>query len=244
MQRPIPDTSTRRRSRAPRIFLMVLLAVGVALLFRQGWVPSWLSPLPRLDLASANPWLVDWRLAEIRHHPDLCKRTLKPPHIEAQPISDSPLKDGCGWLNAVRLSTAGSVKASYDKVTCEAAVALAIWLEHDVQSVAQEMFGQRVASIQSFGSYSCRNIIGNSNWKSWRSEHATANAVDIGAFNLADGRRISVAQHWKGDGVEARFLRAVHGRACRYFRVAIGPDYNEAHHDHFHLDRGILARCK
>jgi len=77
-------------------------------------VPPWLSPLPRLDLASANPWLVDWRLAEIRHHPDLCKRTLKPPHIEAQPISDSPLKDGCGWLNAVRLSTAGSVKASSD----------------------------------------------------------------------------------------------------------------------------------
>ena len=144
----------------------------------------------------------------------------------------------------MRLSTAGGVKASYDKVTCEAAVALAIWLEHDVQPVAQEMFGQRVASIQSFGSYSCRNIIGNSQWKSWRSEHATANAVDIGAFQLADGRRISVAQHWKGDGVEARFLRAVHGRACRYFRVAIGPDYNEAHRDHFHLDRGILSRCK
>ena len=144
----------------------------------------------------------------------------------------------------MRLSTVGTVKASYDKVTCEAAVALALWFEHDVQPVAQEMFGQRVASIQSFGSYSCRNIIGNSQWKNWRSEHATANAVDVGAFNLADGRRISVAQHWKGDGVEARFLRAVHGRACRYFRVAIGPDYNEAHHDHFHLDRGTLARCK
>ena len=227
--------------------LLVLFATAAVGLFRQGLVPSWLSPLPRLDLASANPWLVDWRLAEIKHHPDLCRRTLKAPHIEPQPSLSGLSAIGCASMCgdlSVRLSTAGGVKAGYDKVTCEAAVALAIWLEHDVQPVAQEMFGQRVASIQSFGSYSCRNIIGNSKWKSWRSEHATANAVDIGAFQLADGRRISVAQHWKGDGVEARFLRAVHGRACRYFRVAIGPDYNEAHRDHFHFDRGILSRCQ
>ena len=46
--------------------------------------------------------------------------------------------------------------------------------------------------------------------------------------------------HWRGDGAEARFLKAVHGRACRYFRVVLGPDYNEAHRDHFHLDRGTL----
>jgi hypothetical protein len=234
----------RRRSRVPRILLLALLVGGLTVLFRQGLVPSWLSPLPALDLGSANQWLVDWRLAEVKSNPALCRRVLKAPHIEAQPISDSPLKEGCGWINAVRLTTAGGVKAGYDKVTCEAAAALALWLEYDVQPVAQEMLGQKVVSIQSFGSYSCRNIIGNSTWKNWRSEHAAANAVDIGAFQLADGRRISVAQHWKGDGVEARFLRAVHGRACRYFRVAIGPDYNEAHRDHFHLDRGMLSRCK
>ena len=33
-------------------------------------------------------------------------------------------------------------------------------------------------------------------------------------------------------------------RACRYFRVAIGPEFNEAHWNHLHFDRGIFARCK
>jgi hypothetical protein len=171
-----------------------------------------------------------------------CAAHAETSHIEAQLIADSPLKDGCGWLKPCACRPPAQ-SASYDKVTCEAAVALALWFEHDVQPVAQEMFGQRVASIQSFGSYSCRNIIGNSQWKNWRSEHATANAVDVGAFNLVDGRRISVAQHWKGDGVEARFLRAVRRApaaisAWRSAPTTRGPPRP------FPPRRGMLARCK
>ncbi len=244
MQKPNEARTPRRRSRAPRIILLSLFALGVALLFRQGLVPSTLSPFPALDLAQPNPWFVDWRLAELKNNRELCPRVLKAPHVEAQLIPDYRGNDGCGWINAVRLASAGGVRAGFDKVTCEVSAALALWLAHDVQALAQEMLGQRVVSIQSFGSYSCRNIIGNPLWKNMKSEHAFANAVDIGAFNLADGRRIGVAQHWKGDGAEARFLKAVHGRACRYFRVALSPEYNQAHHDHLHLDRGPLWRCK
>jgi hypothetical protein len=245
MQKPhSPPPPYKRRSRATRVVLIVLLAVGVGLLFRQGLVPAWLDPLPAIDLGRANPLLVDWRLAAIKRNPDLCRRVLVPPHIEAQPIADSPLRDGCGWVNGVRMSAAGGVRAGFDKITCEAAAALALWLAHDLQEVAQEILGQRVTAVQSFGTYSCRNIIGNSLWKSWRSQHATANAVDIGGFTLANGRQISVRGHWHGAGAEARFLRAAHARACRYFRVVLGPEYNAAHHDHFHFDRGPLMRCK
>jgi hypothetical protein len=154
------------------------------------------------------------------------------------------MRDGCGWSNGVRLLSAGGVRASYDKLTCETAVALALWLEHEVQPLAQEILGQRVSSIQSFGSFSCRNIVGNAMLRKVRSQHATANAADIGGFNLANGKLVSVRSHWKGEGAEHRFLRAVHARACRYFRVALGPDYNEAHRDHFHLDRGPWSRCR
>jgi hypothetical protein len=160
---------------------------------------------------------------------------LKAPHIDAQPIADSPMKDGCGWSNGVRLVSAGGVRASFDKLTCETAVALALWLEHEVQPLAQEILGQRVSSIQSFGSFSCRNIVGNGMSRKVRSQHATANAADIGGFNLANGKLVSVRSHWKGEGAEGRFLRAVHARACSYFRVALGPNYNAAHRDHFHL---------
>ena len=219
-------------------------AIGTALTFRQGLVSPMLNPLPPVDLALADQWLIDWRLAAIKRHPDVCARTLKAPHIEAQQIPDSPLENGCGWTNSVRLTAAGGVRAGFDKVTCETAVALALWLEHEVQPVARQLFGQPVRSITSYGSYACRNIIGSKYWGGVRSQHATANAVDIAGFTLADGRAISVRAHWRDQTDVGRFLRTVHARACPYFRVALGPDYNAAHHDHFHLDRGPLSRCK
>jgi hypothetical protein len=258
MQDAASATTTRRRSRAPRIILLVLVLGGLAFVFRQGLVPAALNPLPALDLGRANPWLVDWRLAAMKYNPDLCRRVLVAPHTDAQPIADSPLRDGCGWTNAVRMSQAGGVRAGFDKLTCEAATALALWLEHDLQQAAQEILGQRVVEVKDFGTYSCRDIIGKPSGTpgilydyvrsklgvARRSEHATGNAVDIGGFVLANGRQISVRGQWRGDGAEARFLRAAHDSACRYFRVVLGPDYNAEHHDHFHLDRGIGWLCR
>ncbi len=158
--------------------------------------------------------------------------------------SDGPIENGCGWTNAVRLVSAGGVRASYDKIACETAVALALWLEHEVQPLAAELLGQRVAAVRSFGSYACRNIRGNPLWGHRRSEHATANAADIAGFTLADGRTVGVRSHWQSTGAEGRFLREAHARACRYFRAALGPGYNAAHRDHFHLDRGPFSRCR
>jgi hypothetical protein len=244
MWKSAPSRARKRIGRVLFLVLLVPIAAGVAVAFRHGVVPPAINPLPALDLGIANPWLVDWRLASLKHNPALCRRVLVSPHIEAQPIVDNPIHKGCGWINAVRMSQAGGVRAGFDKVACQAAAALALWLEHDVQPLALEMLGQRVASVQSFGSYVCRNIVGSRVWKNFRSQHAFANAIDIKGFNLADGRRIGVAKYWRGSGSEARFLHAVHGRACRYFRVVLGPDHNAAHHDHFHLDRGPFTRCR
>jgi hypothetical protein len=243
MPTPTALPPARRRSRAPLIVLLALVAAAVAFAFRQGIVPLLLNPLPTVDLGQASAWFVDWRLAALKYQPDLCRQVLIAPHIDAKAIPDSPVKDGCGWNNAVRMTTAGGARIGFDKLTCEAAAALAMWVAHEVQPLAKEMFGQPVTALQSYGSYSCRNIIGNSFWKDRRSEHATANAADIGGFTLADGRQISVLRDWQGDKPEARFLRAVHKRACRYFHVVLGPDFNPAHRDHFHLDRGLLWRC-
>jgi hypothetical protein len=234
----------RRRAAWLHVALVVLAAAGIGLAFRQGLVPPLLNPLPVIDLAEGRPWLLDWRLASIRHYASVCARTLKAPHIDAQQIADGPMQGGCGWANAVRLASAGGVRAPYDKLSCEMAAAVALWLEHEVQPLATEILGQRVASVRSLGSYACRNIRGNPFWGHRRSEHATANAADIAGFTLADGRSISVRSHWKSDGAEGRFLRQAHARACPYFRAALGPDYNAAHRDHFHLDRGPFSRCR
>jgi hypothetical protein len=207
-------------------------------------VRQWaLDRLPELDLDQSDAWFLDWRLAALRDRPDLCRRVLKPPHIVASPIEDQPPQKGCGWANAVRVVSAGGAHAGFDKITCEAAAALALWVEHGVQPLAHELLGRSVTALESMGSYACRNMAGNPLWLARRSEHASANALDVAGFRLGDGRRISVAHDWRSQGVEGRFLRAVHARACRYFRVVLGPDYNSAHHDHFHLDRGLFWSC-
>jgi len=72
------------------------------------------------------------------------------------------------------------------------------------------------------GTYACRSIAGSGRL----SEHATANAVDVAAFILADGRRISVLEGWNGDERHARFLRSVRVSACRRFNTVLSPDYN------------------
>ena len=73
---------------------------------------------------------------------------------------------------------------------------------------------------------------------------ATANAIDISGFRLASGERISVLRDWRGKGKKAEFLRAVHSGACSYFRVALSPEFNPAHRDHFHFVRGSLRTCR
>jgi hypothetical protein len=69
------------------------------------------------------------------------------------------------------------------------------------------------------------------------SEHSTANAVDIAAFRLEDGTRISVLSDWEAQGAKAGFLRDVRTGACDLFATVLSPDYNEAHRDHLHFDQ-------
>ena len=237
--------SARRRSPRGRVaFLLALLAFSLFLVMRQGVLPTWLSPLPALDLGVRNAWLVDWRIAELKRDKALCARVLGPPVITAAPVRDNPITNGCGWENAVRISNAGGAALSVGTVSCEVAAGIAMWLAHEVQPRAADILGARVTSVQHMGTYACRNILGRKLWSDVRSEHASANALDISGFTLADGRQISVVRHWSGSGPEARFLREIHAAACRYFRVAIGPEFNALHRDHFHYDRGFLSRCK
>ena len=68
--------------------------------------------------------------------------------------------------------------------------------------------------------------------------------IDIGGFVLADGRRITLLRHWSDTGPDGDFLRRVNSRSCRYFRVSLGPEFNAAHRDHFHFDRGPFWACR
>lgn len=236
--------AARRRKTSTTPLALMLLAIGIILAFRLGWVPERISPFAPLNLAQASPWFVDFRLAALKHDADQCASVLRPSLITATPLADQPYKDGCGWQTAVRVTAAGGARLNAEAITCEVAAALTLWIEHSVQPLALEQLGSRVASVQTLGTYACRNIVGSKLWKDFRSQHANANAIDISGFTLADGRSIQVRRDWKGQGREAAFLHEVHRQACRLFRVALSPDYNAAHHDHLHLDRGFIKSCK
>ncbi len=227
-----------------RAVLALLLLAVVFGVFWFGLVPQRYSPFAAISLEDPPSWFLDPRLAALRHDPALCRDVLRAPHIVATPIADRVQPDGCGWTNAVRIAEVGGAQIGLEQLTCESAAALALWVEYDVQPLAMEMFGSRVTWMQDMGTYSCRNIIGNRRWMNTRSQHSLANAVDIGAFRFADGKQISIKRDYKSDSPEGRFLREAHMRACRYFRVAIGPQFNAAHWDHLHFDRGIFTRCK
>lgn len=220
----------------------LLLAVVAAGLLWRGTiaVPDRWNPWAPLDLRDPPNLLTGLKLARVKADPALCRAVLATAGMTARPVPDRREAPGCAIENAVAVSRAGVGLDRGFTASCRLAVAFALFERHALQPAAQEAFGQRAAAIEHLGSYACRNIANRDR----RSRHATADALDLAAVRLADGRRISVLQGWSGDGAEARFLHDLRDRACRIFDVVLSPDYNAAHRDHLHLDVGWFGTCR
>ncbi|MFB9264451.1 extensin family protein [Bradyrhizobium erythrophlei] len=119
-------------------------------------------------------------------------------------------------------------------LACPIVSALERWLADSVQPAAQRWFGARVIEIKQISAYSCRGMNGNPH--AHISEHAFGNALDIAAFTLADGRRITVKDGWRGMPEEQGFLRDVQAAACQQFNTVLAPGSNVYHYDHIHVD--------
>src|SRR2546428_68171 len=119
-------------------------------------------------------------------------------------------------------------------LACPIVSALDRWLTDSVQPAAMRWFGVRVVEIKQISAYSCRGMNGNPH--AHISEHAFGNALDIAAFTLADGRRITVKDGWHGMPEEQGFLRDVQAAACDQFSTVLAPGSNVYHYDHIHVD--------
>ena len=119
-------------------------------------------------------------------------------------------------------------------LACPIVSALDRWLADSVQPAAMRWFGVRVVEIKQISAYSCRGMNGNPH--AHISEHAFGNALDIAAFTLADGRRVTVRGGWRGVPEEQGFLRDVHATACQQFNTVLAPGSNSHHEDHIHVD--------
>jgi hypothetical protein len=148
----------------------------------------------------------------------------------------------CAFENAVAIEQSVTPYSAPVQVSCPLAATLYLWERDVLQPLAEEVLGQQVARIEHYGSYSCRNIRGGR--ADQPSEHATANAIDVAGFRLENGETIWVKDGWDAGGEASAFLRALHDRSCALFRGVLGPEYNELHHDHFHLDMGRYSLCR
>lgn len=170
-----------------------------------------------------------------------CRAVLEAAGLSATAMPERLEGEFCRTVDAVRLSPTRLSPAA-PVMVCRQAAAYAIWERHALQPLALEILGSPLQRVEHFGSYACRRQYGQATGRV--SEHASANALDIAAFVLADGRRISVVNDWQDEGPAGRYLRAVRDEACRIFDVALSPDYNAAHRDHLHLDMGPFRACR
>jgi len=119
-------------------------------------------------------------------------------------------------------------------LACPIVSALDRWIMDAVQPASLRWFGQPVVELKQISAYSCRGMNGQRGARI--SEHAFGNALDIAAFILADGRKITVKDGWRGTAEEQAFLHDVQGAACDQFSTVLAPGSNVYHYDHIHVD--------
>ena len=250
----------RKRSRKDHPLIRLLNRLLLLAIFAvTGWGGyGWLqanpahNPWAPLDLRHVRTWATPSKLALLNEDMAECRAALKRSDIAFTALE--PVGEGeCRREDRVQMSGL-PLAPTMPQTTCRVAASLYLWVEQDLRPDARAILGSDIRRIEHLGSYSCRRMYGASTG-SW-SEHATGNAVDISAFVLEDGRRISLVADW--GAVEAaaseaassadsetenraRFLRAARDSACQLFGTVLSPDYNAAHADHFHLDQGRPA---
>lgn len=164
----------------------------------------------------------------------ICLSDLKSKSVKFSALPNQSFGGGCRTIDTIKLMDFGTATTNLGAMTCPLASNFAAWARHAVSPAARQYLGSEVVRIETMGTYSCRNVNGGRSGK--LSQHAFGNAVDISAFVLKDGRRVSVLSGWHGGSDEREFLRRLHQSACKRFGTVLGPDYNSAHANHFHFD--------
>jgi hypothetical protein len=230
--------------------LLVLLIAALLLVYavysRRIAVPERYDPFTPYEVRAPSGPFTAWKRWRTLRDPRLCQAALETSGLTYRPMADSTGSGGCVLKDVVRVTQAGDTRFSAPFLaTCPLALGIADFEYRYLQAAALDVFNERVTRIEHVGSYACRNI--NHQRDTALSQHASANAIDLTGFVLADGKRITLAQ-WGESGESgtpaAAFLTRVHEGACRAFDTTLGPDYNALHRTHFHVDMGPYRICR
>jgi hypothetical protein len=222
------------------LFVATLAAIGVVWLNQHA--PQH-SPFAPLDLNGPIGLATGYKLARLAQDPAACVAAVQSSGLRATAVPDAEHGAFCGFKNvlAIEGGRTGFSPAPV-RVTCPLAVSLYLWERGVVAPAAARHLGSAITRIDQAGSYACRRIYNRTAGRP--SEHARANAIDVTGFRLADGRTVSLWRDWDNGTAAAAFLRDVRNGGCGLFRGVLGPDYNDAHRDHLHLDMGAYRVCR
>jgi hypothetical protein len=179
--------------------------------------------------------------------PSACRLALTEAIAIAPSIPDIHGAGGCGGEDLVRLEAIVlpdrrqvSVKPAAI-LRCTMASAVADWIRTDVAPLATSL-GSAISDLDNFDSFECRGrnrIVG-----ARLSEHGRANALDVRAFKLVNGRSISLTDR----NVPRELRETVLHSVCARFSTVLGPGSDWYHEDHIHLDlmerRGNYRICQ
>lgn len=168
--------------------------------------------------------------------PSACRQALTEEIAIAPSIPAIHGNGGCGGDDLVRLEAI--VLPDKRKVAvkpaailrCTMAATIAEWVRTDIAPLSAGL-GGTINELDNLDSFQCRGRNGVPGAQ--LSEHGRANALDVRAFRLANGRSISLT-----DRTVPRDLReTVLHSACTRFTTVLGPGSDGYHEDHIHLDR-------
>lgn len=219
--------------------LSLLAMLGFALVLLDRTLPP--QHLPWRPLALADPIGIATRAKLLRANGRSCRAVLAGGGLSFR--ETPPRQDGfCRLDDTLVLAPGGSLlRPASPLLRCREALAYALWRRQVVEPEAARLLGSSVVAVEHYGSYACRRRYGRTDTAV--SEHAFANALDVAAFRLADGRTIEVQRDWVARSPKGEFLHRVRDGACRVFNGVLSPDYNAAHHNHLHLDMGGWTSC-
>ncbi|MGG5838456.1 MULTISPECIES: extensin-like domain-containing protein [Enterobacteriaceae] len=206
------------------------------------WLPSYYNPFVPLTLDDPPGKITQYKLRRLT--PEACENLLTQANekklIQTQSMADSA--GDCPLTHVVRVRNFGPVSLSSSFIaSCPLALSSALFVQQQARPLTKELMGSELSRIEHLGSFACRNIYHRPDAR--RSEHATADALDISAFQLANGQRVTVLRGWRDDKTSP-WLRALLSASCDYYGNGLGPEYNAAHANHFHLGMRGFGLCR
>ncbi|MDV5139136.1 MULTISPECIES: extensin family protein [Yersiniaceae] len=208
-------------------------------------IPPGYNPFVPLTVDDPPTFVTRYKLRRLQNDPAACLQVLTQARERGR-ISftrPAPLGGQCPLPAPVRVTRFGNVALSSSFLaSCPLALSSAMFINQAAAPQAEQLLGSRLTRIDHLGSYACRNIYHREHAR--LSEHATAEALDVAGFRLADGRSISVLKQWPQATPTAGYLHQVFSQSCRFFGNTLGPDYNAAHANHFHLGMRGFGICR